>query len=110
MGLSLDAWKELPYNKKVEVVEFLKNNCRFDCEEPESGENEPNVYPIKGAITSGGYPMKYSKQRRINIYNIEGIPSFLKAELKEPGTKNRIGGTEAIQAIMAFGGFEIGRE
>lgn len=30
------------------------------------------------------------------------------AELKEPGTKNRVGGSEAIKAIMHYGQFEIG--
>lgn len=52
--------------------------------------------------------MKYGEEYRIYISNIRGIPAFLDSELKERGTKNRIGGSEAIKAIMLYGGLNVG--
>ncbi|MDV2618956.1 hypothetical protein V6S65_06820 [Lactococcus lactis] len=108
MALSLNVWEELSENEKNKVVNFLRNNCRIDCEEPASDKNKPKAYPINSGLTSGGFDKKFGEEYRINIHSIEGIPSFLMAELKEPGTKNRVGGSEAIKAIMHYGQFEIG--
>lgn len=52
--------------------------------------------------------MKYGKEYRIYIKCINDIPPFLDFELKERGTKNRIGGSEAIEAIMQYGNLSIG--
>ncbi|USI68234.1 hypothetical protein LMK04_00475 [Lactococcus petauri] len=109
MGLSLENWKELSESEKIKVVEFLKDNCRIDRELAEAPENRPNAYIIKEGVTSGGFPKKYGDQYRINITDITDIPEFLAAELKEPGKRNRIGGSKAIREIMDFGGFRIGR-
>jgi len=109
MGLTLDNWNMLSESEKRRVVEFLRKNCRIDREIPSSEEDRPNAYVIQDGFTSGGHRMKFSDQYRIYISDISGIPSFLDLELKERGTKNRIGGTAAIREIMDYGGFGIGR-
>lgn len=109
MGLTLDNWNMLSEEEKINVVNFLRDNCRIDREIPSSQQNRPNAYVIQDGITSGGHRMKFGDQYRIYISDISGIPDFLDLELKERGTKNRIGGTAAIREIMDFGGFRIGR-
>jgi hypothetical protein len=109
MALKLNDWIALSTNDKNDVVNFLKNNCKIDLETPvRNNSTIPGNYPITEGTTIGGYDMKFGEEYRIYVYNISNIPPFLDAELKERGTKNRIGGSEAIKAIMAYGGFNIG--
>ncbi len=109
MALTLTSWNNLSPIEKNDVVNFLIGNCKIDCEKPASHRIPAGGYPIADGITSGGHPMKYGEEYRIYIDNINGIPPFLENELKEPGTRNRIGGSDAIKAIMVFGGLTIGR-
>ena len=109
MALNLNDWNILSDKDKNQVVGFLKNNCKIDLETPaRNGSTIPGNYQIEEGTTVGGYDMKFSEQYRIYIKNISGIPPFLDAELKERGTKNRIGGSEAIRAIMEHAGFNVG--
>jgi len=109
MALNLNDWNNLTIIEKNDVVNFLRNNCQIHREHPASSQSTPNSYPITNGITTGGYAMKFGEEYRIYITNISGIPPFLDAELKERGTKNRIGGSEAIKAIMIFGNFTVGK-
>lgn len=109
MALRLNDWDGLARSQKDEVVNFLRGNCKIDLEHPaRSGGSSSGSYPISEGYTSGGHPMKYGEEYRIYISNIRGIPAFLDSELKERGTKNRIGGSEAIKAIMLYGGLNVG--
>jgi uncharacterized protein (DUF885 family) len=110
MALSLEAWNNLSVQEKDQVINFLRGNCKIDLEYPEGSANQSNGgYQITDGITTGGNPMKYGEEYRIYIDNIRDIPPFLDAELKERGTKNRIGGSKAIKAIMQYGNLRIGR-
>ena len=109
MALKKEDWDALSANDKNKNVGFLKGNCKIDLEQPEKPEQTPNSYPIKDGTTAGGHPMKYGEEYRIYVNDISGIPPFLNAELKECGKKNRIGGSEAIKAIMNYGGLKIGK-
>ena len=109
MALDKNVWDALPSKEKDDVVKFLKGNCKIDLEYPKESGETSNGYPISGGSTSGGHPMKYGEEYRIYVDNISGIPPFLDSELKERGTKNRIGGSEAIKAIMNYGGLKVGR-
>jgi hypothetical protein len=104
MALNKEDWDELTIEEKDKVTAFLTGNCRIDLE----GENLPIGYSITPGTTSGGHPMKYGEEYRINVKNIANIPQFLDRELREPDTKKRIGGSEAIKAIMEYGGFRVG--
>jgi hypothetical protein len=108
MALKVSEWNKLSTKEKTDVANFLRGNCKIDREHPSSSNPSPNSYPITDGITSGGYPMKFGEEYRIYVINISGIPAFLDAELKERGTRNRIGGSETILAIMEFGGFHVG--
>jgi hypothetical protein len=109
MALRKEDWDALSTNDKDRIIEFLRRNCKIDKEHPSESGKTPNSYPITDGITSGGHPMKYGEEYRIYINNISGIPPFLDAELKERGTKNRIGGSETIKAIMEYGNLQVGR-
>jgi len=109
MALKLNDWNVLSTQDKNSVVNFLTNNCKIDLEEPRrNGSTVPGSYPIADGTTTGGYDMKFGKEYRIYVKNITNIPPFLDAELKERGTKNRIGGSDAIRAIMMYAGFNVG--
>ena len=108
MALSLEAWELLPQQEKEEIIRFLQKNCRIDLEHPKSNPATAGSYPISNGITSGNHIMKWGEEYRIYIKSLNGIPPFLDAELKERGTKNRIGGSNTIKAIMKFGKLKIG--
>jgi len=108
MALDLDRWNKLPLSDKNSIVSFLTKNCRIDRELPAASLSTPNSYSIADGTTSGGYPMKFGEEYRIYVKDISNIHPFLDAELKDRGTKNRIGGSEAIKAIMDYGNFKVG--
>lgn len=115
MPLELLKWESLSKKEKDDVVRFLKDNCKIDAEIPESQKQQypgqfPGSYTITEGTTSGGNPMKYGKEFRIYIRNIENCPKFLRDHCVQ-GTSTyaaRIGGTEAIKAIMNYGGLKLG--
>jgi len=109
MALNVDVWNALSNAEKDNVVNFLRGNCKIDLEHPENSQPTPNSYPITDGTTKGGHPMKYGEEYRIYITNIIGIPPFLDAELKDRGTKNRVGGSQAIRAIKDYGHFDVGK-
>lgn len=109
MALNLNAWNRLPADQKNEVVNFLRDNCKIDNEYPDrSATPSSGGYPISEGFTSGGHPMKYGEEYRIYLHDIRGIPAFLDSELRERHTRKRIGGSEAIKAIMQYGGLAVG--
>jgi hypothetical protein len=109
MALNLNSWLALSTQDKNEVVNFLRENCKIDLETPVRNKSTvPGNYPIAEGTTTGGYDKKFGEEYRIYVRNITGIPPFLNIELKERGTKNRIGGSEAIKAIMAYAPFNVG--
>ena len=109
MALKLNNWLLLSDDDKNLVVDFLKENCKIDLESPARNKSTiPGNYSIEEGTTTGGYDMKFGEEYRIYIKNITGIPPFLNAELKERGTRNRIGGSDAIKAIMAYADFRVG--
>lgn len=109
MALSVNEWRKLTRYQKDEVINFLRGNCKIDLEHPaRSAGSSSEGYPISEGYTIGGHPMKYGQEYRIYVCNIRGIPVFLDSELKERGTKNRIGGSEAIKEIMLYGDLQIG--
>lgn len=110
MALKLSDWNNLTKREKDEEINFLRGNCRIDLEYPSDPETSVYDvgYPISDGVTSGGYPMKYGEEYRIYVKCLDGIPPFLDSELRERGTKNRIGGSEAIKAIMRYGNLRIG--
>jgi len=107
MALRISDWNNLTQHEKDAVINFLRGNCKIDLEYP-ARTHAHGGYPISEGITRGGHPLKYGKEYRIYIKCIDGIPPFLDSELKERGTKNRIGGSETIEAIMRYGNFRIG--
>lgn len=109
MALKLTNWNNLTEREKDEVINFLRGNCRIDLEYPSRLSKHSTVgYQISEGVTRGGHPLKYGKEYRIYIKCINDIPPFLDFELKERGTQNRIGGSEAIEAIMQYGNLSIG--
>ncbi len=111
MAIKLSNWNSLSTNDKNSVVNFLRDNCKIDLESPQnSANNSSGVYPISNGTTSGGNPMKYGDEYRIYINNLTGCPSFLSAECKSAPSPYaaRIGGNDAIRAIMQYGNFKIG--
>jgi hypothetical protein len=108
MALSRSEWDELTPNERDATVAFLQNNCRIDLEKPERKEQETVSYPIAEGYTRAGDIMKRGDELRINVRNIDNIPPYLDQSLRERGSRNRIGGSEAIRAIMQYGGFELG--
>ena len=109
MALNLSIWNELLVEDKDKVVNFLKGNCKIDREHSSNLQSTPNSYPISDGITAGGYKKKFGEEYRIYITDITGIPPFLDVELKERGTRNRIGGSAAIKSIMEYGGLVVGK-
>jgi len=110
MALKKKNWDALPVNQKTEVINFVKNKSKIDLETPERDNSSvPGNYSIAEGTTSGGHEMKRSKQLRIYADDTKNIPTFLDKAVKERGTKNRIGGTEAIEAIMKEGNLKVGR-
>jgi len=109
MALDINIWNGLSIQDKDSVVNFLKGNCKIDREHSSNSQSTPNSYPISDGITVGGYKMKFGEEYRMYVKDITGIPSFLDAELKERETRKRIGGTDAIKAIMEYGGLVVGK-
>ncbi|MCL1858860.1 MAG: hypothetical protein FWF92_06465 [Oscillospiraceae bacterium] len=109
MALKFNDWVALSTKEKNNIVSFLTNNCKIDLETPVRNKSTiPGNYPIEEGTTIGGYDMKFGEEYRIYVKNIFGIPPFLETELKERGTKNRIGGSDTIKAIMTYAGFKVG--
>ena len=108
MALNINDWNRLPIADKNKVIGFLIGNCRIDLEYPDRNSPRANSYPIAEGTTVGGHPMKYGEEYRINVYDITNIPPFLDAAIRERGTKNRIGGSDAIRAIIQYGNLIIG--
>lgn len=111
MALNISDWQQLSTSEMDEVIEFLKENCKIDLEIPASaGQHPPNSYQITNGLTSGGNVMKYGEEYRIYIDDMTGCPQFLAAEAKvATGYAARIGGNDAIKAIMTYGGLGVGR-
>jgi len=110
MAIKLNDWDDLSMTDKNAVVQFLRGNCKIDLESPKNQTNDPGVYQISDGTTSGGNPMKYGDEYRIYIKSLEGCPLFLSRECKSVHKpyEARIGGNEAIKAIMEHGSFRIG--
>jgi len=110
MGIKLDDWINLSTADKDAVVQFLRGNCKIDLESPENDTTETDAYPITNGKTRGGHPMKYGNEYRMYIRSLEGCPAFLLGERKSAQSpyEARIGGNAAIEAIMGYGGFNIG--
>ncbi|WP_165072978.1 hypothetical protein [Desulfovibrio sp. ZJ200] len=110
MTLKLSDWNNLSTSQKNNVIKFLRNNCKIDAEIPASEPQQSNSYPITAGTTSGGYPMKFGKEFRIYLISAKNCPSFLQPHCMK-GTRTyeaRIGGNEAIEAIMQYGGLKFG--
>ena len=84
MAIDINDWNRLSSSEKDEVINFLRGNCKIDCEYPASSTStSAGGYPISEGCTSGGHPMKYGEEYRVYLTNIQGIPPFLNFELKE---------------------------
>jgi len=110
MALTIGEWLRLTKTEKQQVVDFLRDNCKIDIERrdghPRASSDE---YTIRPGTTTSGNPIKFGEQYRIYVDDITGIPQYLSSGLRERGTRNRIGGNDAIKAIMNYGGFIEGR-
>ena len=110
MALKKKDWDNLPKKEKKKVIDYVKDDCRIDLESPARNKsNVPGNYSIKEGTTVGGHKKKRSDQYRINANDTKNIPVFLDSEVRERGTKNRIGGSETIKAIMDEGNLKVGR-
>ncbi|MDR1397543.1 MAG: hypothetical protein LBJ14_07410 [Desulfarculales bacterium] len=111
MAIKLNDWNYLSTADKDAVIAFLTRNCKIDLESP-AGQvtNQSGVYPIADGTTSGGNPMKYGDEYRIYINSLNNCPPFLQGECKTAPSpyEARIGGNEAIVAIMRYGNFRVG--
>lgn len=76
MALSLNVWEELSENEKNKVVNFLRNNCRIDCEEPASDKNKPKAYPINSGLTSGGLIRNLGNNTELIFIALRGFLVF----------------------------------
>jgi uncharacterized protein (DUF885 family) len=110
MGLKLEDWNNLSKTDKDAVINFLKGNCKIDLESPKTQANTAGSYPISDGTTSGGHPMKHGDEYRMYIRSLNNCPPFLQNECKsaKPPYEARIGGNEAIKAIMGYGNLRIG--
>lgn len=111
MALTLGDWNSFSARQQASVINFLKENCKIDDETPASQpQQHPNTYPITDGITRGGNPMKYGRELRIYIKDMTNCPLFFKSYCVSgtPSYSARLGGNDAIEAIMQLGNFTIG--